>query len=74
MINGNFKTNFIVIDELFDNLDTENKKNNIKLIDSIKNMYSTIIIISHDTEIKTTYDNLLKIEKINDNCKRLKWT
>jgi DNA repair exonuclease SbcCD ATPase subunit len=73
MINGNFKTNFIIIDELFDNLGNDDKKDNIKLIDSIKNMYETIIIISHDTEIKTTYDNLLKIEKIHDKCKRLKW-
>jgi exonuclease SbcC len=74
MINGNFKTNFIIIDELFDNLGNEDKKDNIKLIDSIRNMYETIIIISHDTEIKTTYDNTLKIEKINNGCKRINWT
>jgi DNA repair exonuclease SbcCD ATPase subunit len=65
-INNYCKTNFIIIDEAFDNCSEEGKQNIIKLIDKIKEYYEYAIIISHDLEIKTEYDQIVKIKQYDN--------
>jgi exonuclease SbcC len=69
-INNYIKTNFMIIDEAFDNCSDGGKKNVIKLIDQMKSYYDFILIISHDLEIKTLFDKMIYIKKI-DECSKI---
>jgi hypothetical protein len=61
-INSYVKTNFIIIDEIFDGSSSSDKKNIIKLMDQLKLYYDFAFIISHDLEIKANYDQTLQID------------
>ena len=72
-ISGVIRTNFIIIDEAFDASDSKNKENIKSMIDYMDNIYDWIIIISHDTYIKSNFENHINIKTItkNDYTKQL---
>ena len=64
-ISGVIRTNFIIIDEAFDASDFKNKENIKSMIDYMDNIYDWIIIISHDSYIKSNFENHINIKTIN---------
>ena len=71
-LNPNMKANFMIIDEAFDSADDNNKLEMKKLINYLRLLYDWILIISHDDNIKDTFDNTLEITN-NDSCKGTKY-
>ena len=57
------KSDFFIIDEGFGSLDTEHISNIHILLNSLKNMYETVIVISHINDMQDICDYLIKIEK-----------
>ncbi len=72
-ISGVIRTNFIIIDEAFDASDFKNKENIKSMIDYMDNIYDWIIIISHDSYIKSNFENHINIKTVvkNDEPKQL---
>jgi DNA repair exonuclease SbcCD ATPase subunit len=66
-ISGVIRTNFIIIDEAFDASDFKNKENIKSIIDYMDNIYDWIIIISHDTYIKSNFENNINIKTVIKN-------
>jgi len=58
---NNIKTNFIVIDELFNCLDNESLIKVATIFNYIKTQYKFAIIISHNDEIKKLYDTNITV-------------
>jgi DNA repair exonuclease SbcCD ATPase subunit len=62
-VNGYMSTNFMIIDEILDSSDNENKKNIKKLIEYLRVKNDWNLIISHDNDIKDAFETTLKITK-----------
>ena len=60
------KPNFLIIDEGWGCLDTENINNVATIIDYIKSQYEHVILISHLDELKNQTDYVINIERINE--------
>ncbi len=67
--NTNMKPNFMIIDEAFDSADSNNKQEMKKLINYLKSQHDWILVVSHDDDIKDTFDNIIEINKNDDNTK-----
>ena len=57
------KPNFLIIDEGWSCLDTENRNNISHIMDFIKTQYEHVIIISHLEELKNQADYIINIER-----------
>jgi DNA repair exonuclease SbcCD nuclease subunit/DNA repair exonuclease SbcCD ATPase subunit len=68
-INTYLKTDFIIIDELFDACSEENKPIAIKLVEYYKTQYNKILLVSHNQSIINLFDKrlIIKHDKINGN-------
>lgn len=60
------KSNFLIIDEGWGNLHSDNLSSVSNLLDFLKQQYKFILIVSHIDSIKDTADTLLEIKKEND--------
>ena len=65
-INAYFKSDFIIIDEIFDACSEENKHMAIKLVEFFKMTYKKMLIVSHNLAIIDLFDRRLTI-KYDDN-------
>ena len=70
-LNPNMKSNFMIIDEAFDSADNNNKHEMKKLISYLRSRYDWVMIVSHDEDIKDTFDNIIEIIDIKDNIKKI---
>jgi len=70
-LNPNMKPNFMIIDEAFDSADDNNKQEMKKLISYLRAQFEWIIIVSHDEDIKDSFDNIIEITEIKDNMKKI---
>lgn len=59
------RPNFLIIDEGFGSLDSENANNLYMLFDYLKTQFDFVLIISHLDYIKDTVDSALEIKKEN---------
>ena len=68
-INSYLKSDFIIIDELFDACSEDNKQMAIKLVEFYKTQYNKILLVSHNQNIINLFDKRLLINhnKINGN-------
>jgi DNA repair exonuclease SbcCD ATPase subunit len=62
-------TDFMIIDEVCDSADVDNKANIKKLIDYLKSKNKWVLIISHDDDVKDKFEKRLVI-KTNKNISR----
>jgi DNA repair exonuclease SbcCD ATPase subunit len=60
------KSNIFIIDEGFGALDDTNIGSCIKLLESFKRFFKTILIISHVDAVKDAVDNTIYIEKVGN--------
>ena len=66
-LNPNMKPNFMIIDEAFDSADNNNKQEMKKLINYLRSQHDWILIVSHDDDVKDTFDNVIEItDNLND--------
>jgi DNA repair exonuclease SbcCD ATPase subunit len=66
-LNPNMKPNFMIIDEAFDSADNNNKQEMKKLINYLRSQHDWILIVSHDDDVKDTFDNIIEInDNLND--------
>lgn len=65
-INGYFKCDFIIIDEIFDACSMENIEMTLKLIDFFKTQYSKMLVVSHNLNIIGKFDKRLTIIQSNN--------
>jgi len=74
-LNTNIKSNFMIIDEILDSADTNNKQELIKLINYIRSKYDWVLIVSHDDVVKDTFDNTIEIndDKTDPNTKSINY-
>lgn len=61
-LNCNMKSNFIIIDEALDSADANNKQEMKKLITYLRSQHDWILIVSHDDDIKDTFDSIIEIQ------------
>ena len=61
-LNGYMHTNFMIIDEILDSVDHNNKQNINKLVDYMRIINDWVLIISHDDSIKDKYESILTIQ------------
>jgi len=66
------KSNLFVIDEGFGALDSENLNYMNNILEQLKNMFETVIIISHVDSQQDVCDHIITIEKNEDGYSRLK--
>jgi len=62
-INCYFKSDLIIIDEIFDACSEENKTMAIKLLEYYKLQYNKILLVSHNQSIINTFDNRIVIKR-----------
>jgi DNA repair exonuclease SbcCD nuclease subunit len=62
-INCYFKSDLIIIDEIFDACSEENKIMAIKLLEYYKLQYNKILLVSHNQSIINTFDNRIVIKR-----------
>jgi len=55
------KSTFMIIDEAMDSADPNNKQEMKKLINYLRSQYEWIIIVSHNDDVKDTFDNIIEI-------------
>ena len=68
-----FSSNILILDEIFDNLDSNGCNSVINLLSKKLNDVESLFIISHhDTELEISYDCELIIEKNRDGISRVK--
>lgn len=66
------RTNFFIIDEAFDSCDIDGGlERMIKIIELAKVYYDWILIVSHNTDIKATYDKKLDIITVREKEKQI---
>ena len=63
-------TNIALYDEVFDGLDAIGCENVIKLLKDRLNIVSTIFVITHNENLKSLFDNTIKVIK-EDGISRL---
>ena len=67
---NNMKSNFLIIDEVFDSADNTNKEEMRKMIDFLRTQYDWVLIISHDDNVKESFDKMIEIKtNESDNSK-----
>ena len=68
-LNPNMKSTFMIIDEAMDSADPNNKQEMKKLITYLRSQYEWIMIVSHNDDVKDTFDNIIEItdNKNDDN-------
>ena len=68
-INSYLKSDFIIIDELFDACSESNKTMAIKLIEYYKTQYNKILLVSHNQNIINLFDSrlIIKHDSVNGN-------
>ncbi len=66
-INSYLKSDFIIVDELFDACSESNKTMAIKLIEYYKTQYNKILLVSHNQSIINLFDGRLTIKHDNIN-------
>jgi DNA repair exonuclease SbcCD ATPase subunit len=68
-INSYFKSDFIIIDEIFDACSEENKPMAIKLVEFFKMTYKKMLVVSHNPSIIELFDQRLNIhyDTVNGN-------
>ena len=64
-INNFMETNFMIIDEAFDSADRENKNKIKSLIEYLRSVYDWVLIISHDDDVKDTFESTLVIKELD---------
>ncbi|MCK9430183.1 MAG: hypothetical protein M0R17_09285, partial [Candidatus Omnitrophica bacterium] len=57
------KTNFLIIDEGFGNLDSDNVNSLVQLFEYLKTMFDWVFIVSHLTTIRDMVDSALEVRK-----------
>jgi DNA repair exonuclease SbcCD ATPase subunit len=62
-INCYFKSDLIIIDEIFDACSEENKTMAIKLLEYYKLQYNKMLLVSHNQSIINTFDNRIVIKR-----------
>lgn len=67
----NFGSNIIVVDELFDNLDSIGCEKILNLISNKLNDVENIYIITHHADIPIPFDNILTVTKGEDGISRI---
>ena len=60
------RTNIIVLDEIFDNLDQAGCQKILDVLSTITDIESIFIISHHTTELQLSYDTEIVVEKDND--------
>jgi DNA repair exonuclease SbcCD ATPase subunit len=70
-INGYIRTNFMLFDEIFDSSDSDNKDNIKSLIQYLKSKFDWVLIVSHDSLIKDTFNKILTIQHIGKSEKKI---
>ena len=60
-INSYFKSDFIIIDEIFDACSEDNKPMTIKLLEYFKTQYKKLLLVSHNQSIINLFDQRLTI-------------
>jgi DNA repair exonuclease SbcCD ATPase subunit len=60
-INSYFKSDFIIIDEIFDACSEDNKPMTIKLLEYFKTQYKKLLLVSHNQSIVNLFDQRLTI-------------
>ena len=60
-LNPNMKSTFMIIDEAVDSADSNNKQEMKKLITYLRSQYEWIMIVSHNDDVKDTFDNIIEI-------------
>ena len=64
-LNNYIKPNFFIVDEAFDSCDsTTGLEKMKKLLEIINSYYSWMLVISHNTNIKATYNTLINITPV----------
>jgi DNA repair exonuclease SbcCD nuclease subunit/DNA repair exonuclease SbcCD ATPase subunit len=66
-INSYFKSDMIIIDEIFDACSEENKPMAIKLLEYYKTQYNKILLVSHNQSIINSFDSRIKIKRDDKN-------
>lgn len=56
-------TNLVVLDEVFDSLDTRGVESVINCIDTLFPESHAVYVISHNTELKSKFDSIVKVSK-----------
>lgn len=67
----NFSSNILVVDEIFDNLDSIGCQNVINLISKLNDISSVYIITHHSDELSMPYDKELKVVKDRNGISKL---
>lgn len=57
------KTDFLFIDEAFSTMDTSNVENIHKLHDILRRNYERIFVITHQSELKDSFDSIIEIRR-----------
>lgn len=63
----NFRCNILVLDEIFDNLDSTGSEKVLDLISAKLNDVENIFIITHHASIPVPYDKEIIVQKGDDN-------
>ena len=66
------KPTIFFLDEAFSSLDTEHLYNMNNLLLKLKNVFGTVVCISHIEEMKDIMDHFIHVEKNNDNYSELR--
>lgn len=68
-INSYFKSDYIIIDEIYDACSEENKPMAIKLVEFFKMTYKKMLVVSHNPSIMELFDSRLTInyDEVNGN-------
>lgn len=66
-----FNSNLLVIDEVFDHLDSVGMTSVLDLVTSQRGMIDTIYLITHKSDADLSYDYLMTVEKGMDNISRV---
>ena len=67
-----FKSNILVLDEIFDNLDMKGTTNVLNLISRKLNDVESIFIISHNESLKIPYDDIITVIKDEKGFSKIK--
>jgi DNA repair exonuclease SbcCD ATPase subunit len=66
-LNPNMRSQFMIIDEALDSADSTNKQEMKKLINYLRTQYEWIMIVSHNDDVKDSFDNMIEIcDNTND--------
>lgn len=66
-LNPNMRSLFMIIDEALDSADSTNKQEMKKLINYLRTQYEWIMIVSHNDDVKDSFDNMIEIcDNTND--------